>query len=453
VFEILLLVSLSAPALLLAILGLGSFFGSRFLTERWIGVLVRVAFFASFLGFVGIAFIQVPLGISRSVLSLGEWFGLGEYHFELRFVIDRLSLTFALFTSALCGVVGAFAHRYLHREAGYNRFFILLALFGTGIQLVILADSMEVVFAGWEFVGISSSLLVSFFHSRPSAVENGMRAFIVYRISDVGILLCAVFVHHLHGTGNFESLMGTQPWPSGQVTIPDTEATLLCLLLLFSVMGKSAQIPFSGWLPRAMEGPTPSSAIFYGALSVHAGAYLLLRAGPLLDQSPVAQMLIVLVGLCTALYATFVGRAQTDIKSALAFASLTQVSIILVEIGLGFRYLALLHIVGHASIRSLQFLRAPSLLQELNQLERSTGEHASHTGEHYKRIIKPEEERRLYRFSLERGHVDSLLERFVVGPFLSLFRFFDRCEGRLRDFVSRDGGASPKALPEKREEP
>ena len=133
-------------------------------------------------------------------------------------------------------------------------------------------------------------------------------------------------------------------------------------MLLVAAAGKSALVPFSGWLPRAMEGPTPSSAVFYGALSVHLGAFLLLRVSPILDLSPWLCAAVVVAGLATAVFAAVAGRVQTDIKSALSFASLTQVGIIVAEIGLGLRYLALVHILGHGCLRTLQFLRAPTLL-------------------------------------------------------------------------------------------
>jgi len=196
-------------------------------------------------------------------------------------------------------------------------------------------------------------------------------------------------------------------------------------------MGKCAQVPFSGWLPRAMEGPTPSSAIFYGALSVHAGAFLLLRAGPLLDRAPLAAGALVAVGALTALHATLVGRVQSDVKSALAYASLTQVGIILVEIGLGLRWVALLHILGHGSVRSLQFLRAPSLLHDLHRVESAVGGHLARSGLRLERLVPARLRRRLYRFALERAYLDGLLDTFVVAPWLGLFRRADALERRL----------------------
>jgi NAD(P)H-quinone oxidoreductase subunit 5 len=180
-----------------------------------------------------------------------------------------------------------------------------------------------------------------------------------------------------------------------------------------------------------MEGPTPSSAIFYGALSVHAGAFLLLRAGPLLDQTPLAAGALVAVGGLTAVHATLIGRVQSDVKSALAYASLTQVGIILVEIGLGLRFVALLHMLGHGSLRSLQFLRAPSLLHDLHRVENAVGGHLARSGLRLERLVPGRMRRRLYRLALERAHLDALLDAYVVAPCLGLFRRADALERRL----------------------
>jgi len=193
-----------------------------------------------------------------------------------------------------------------------------------------------------------------------------------------------------------------------------------------------------------MEGPTPSSAIFYGALSVHAGAYLLLRIGPLLDRAPLVAAAVVIIGLATALHATIVGRVQTDIKCALAYASLTQVGIILIEVGLGFRFLALAHIGGHACMRSLQFLRAPSLLHDFHQVQSAVGGHLARTGLHLERSVPATAQRRLYVWALERGGLDAMLDTVLVRPFVWVFERFDHVERR---WVDRIAGPRPSAVP------
>lgn len=211
-------------------------------------------------------------------------------------------------------------------------------------------------------------------------------------------------------------------------TVP-AGAWVVGLLLVLAAAGKSALIPFSGWLPRAMEGPTPSSAVFYGALSIHLGAYLLLRVSPVLEQMPALSILIVLWGGATAVAAAFIGRVQTDIKSGLAYASLVQVGLIVAEIGLGLKVLALVHIIGHASLRTLQLLRAPSILRDYHELENVVGQTLTNQRNSAEtQALAAPWRRRLYRWSLERGHFDAILDRWIVGPFMRMFRAFDRWE-------------------------
>jgi len=240
------------------------------------------------------------------------------------------------------------------------------------MNLMVLAGSIDVLFAGWEFIGISSTLLIGFFHERRHAVDAALRAFVTYRICDVGLLAAGVMMHAALGSGDF-ALLFTGTWPRATCTLAGAPALVVALLLVFAALGKTAQLPFSGWLPRAMEGPTPSSAIFYGALSIHAGAYLLLRCAPLLDTVPAAAWLLVAIGTATALHAGIVGSVQTDLKSMLAYASMTQAGIILAEIGLGLRVLPLVHVVSHAILRSLQILRSPSAMHDRHELAAALG--------------------------------------------------------------------------------
>jgi len=419
-------VAVAAPAAVVPALGLPALAG-RPLPERLTGPLVRWSFYAAVLG-LALAATTVSWGRERVEVDLGTWFEVGAYRMAPRLVLDALSLPFALFATVLCALVGGFAHRYLHREPGYHRFFLHLMLFATGMQLVILAGGLEVAFVGWELIGLSSALLVSFFHERPLPVANGLRVFAIYRIGDIALLSAGVLVHHWLGSGGFDAFVGAG-WPSGTTPLGGGEATAVALLLLLAAMVKCAQVPFAGWLPRAMEGPTPSSAIFYGALSVHAGAYLLLRCGPLYDAAPVAAAATVAVGVVTAVFATVVARAQTDIKSALAFASLTQVGVILAEIGLGLRYLALVHIIGHACLRGLQFLRAPSILHDVHEARNAIGGHLPHD-QGGPQWVGDEGRRRLYRAALERGYLDAWLDHVVVAPVVGLFRRLDRLERR-----------------------
>jgi NADH:ubiquinone oxidoreductase subunit 5 (subunit L)/multisubunit Na+/H+ antiporter MnhA subunit len=194
-----------------------------------------------------------------------------------------------------------------------------------------------------------------------------------------------------------------------------------------------------------MEGPTPSSAVFYGALSIHLGPYLLLRAESILQASGLAAGAVIAVGAVTALHATFVGRTQTDIKSALAYASMTQVGLIYIEIGLGFRYLAVAHIAGHAAIRTLQILRSPSLLHDHHHLEQAMGRQLPRTGGHLERLVPDAFQPWLYRVALERGGFDALLKDRIVAPVLRSLSRIDRWDQAWVDYLTK-----PSAVPKRR---
>jgi NAD(P)H-quinone oxidoreductase subunit 5 len=303
--------------------------------------------------------------------------------------------------------------------------------------LTSLAGTIETLFAGWELVGLSSALLVAFFQERPDPVRNGLWVWIVYRVSDAALLLAAIVMHNLPLAGDFDRLLlGTASWPEGQTSLTSGQALAVGLLLVVAAAGKSALVPFSGWLPRAMEGPTPSSAVYYGALSVHLGAFLLLRASSLLDASMPLSVLVVILGLTTALFAYLAGGVQTDIKSALTFASLVQVGLIIAEIGLGLRYIALIHLLGHACLRTLQFIRAPTLLQDYRQLENAIGGPLIHTSGPGSWLLPGRASSWLYRFALERGYLDAFLADYLVAPFLRFFRWCDGLERRWTDLLS-----------------
>jgi NADH:ubiquinone oxidoreductase subunit 5 (subunit L)/multisubunit Na+/H+ antiporter MnhA subunit len=385
-----------------------------------------------------------PLSERLTVGLVGLAFGLALVGiFGLDHPEDLPSVAFLALDFVLVGLIAAFSSRYLHREPGFHRFYLLLTLLAIGIEVVVLSPSLDVLIVGWELVGIASTLLIAFFHHRPNPVRHAFRAFITYRVCDVGLISGALWLHHVAGTTAF---IRSGDW-AGLAAPAGTGATVVAgLLLLFASMGKSAQVPFSGWLPRAMEGPTPSSAIFYGALSIHLGPFLLLRSAPLFAHSPLLSALVVLVGLSTALHATVTGRVQSDIKSALAYASMTQVGLIMAEIGLGFHTFALVHIVGHACLRTLEILRSPSLLHDHHHLEQAMGSVLPRTGWHLERLVPATWQPWLYRYALERGYFDSWLKDGVIGRFVRLVRSIDRLDQAWIGFLSQPPG--PRAIDE-----
>jgi NADH-quinone oxidoreductase subunit L len=402
------------PAAALVAVGLPALVG-RPLSEAATVRLVGIGFTAAFVAALALFGVLATRGFQPEMVHLGTWFSAGHHAATVDLVADGLSVPYLCFSTGLCGLVNAFAGKYLHREPGFTRFFVLLTLFGTGMNLMVLAGSIDVLFAGWEFLGISSALLIGFFHERGNAVTAALRAFVTYRICDTGLLAASVLIHRAVGSGDFERLFAGS-WPHAESLVPASTATVIALLLVFAAMGKSAQVPFSGWLPRAMEGPTPSSAIFYGALSIHAGAYVLLRCEPLLDRAPAARVALVVIGVGTALHAAAVGRVQTDLKSMLAYASMTQAAIIFVEIGLGWRVIPLVHVVSHAVLRSLQILRSPSALHDRHELEAALGGHPGADRWSLGRLLPRTVQERLYQISLERGYEEMVVGRFIVAP-------------------------------------
>ncbi len=306
---------------------------------------------------------------------------------------DWLSGPLLVTASILCAVVGHFSKPYLHRDPGYSRFFLFYLVFMGGISLLFSSTDIESILVGWELVGISSVLLIGFFSQREQPAHHSVYALVTYRICDIALIAAVM------------------SWETAPPVV-------LGGLLIFASLAKSAQLPFSGWLPLAMEGPTPSSAIFYGALSLHAGAYLLLRFSHYWMDTGLAPIIIV-IGAGTSLYATVTGRTRSDAKGLLAYAGMAQVGIIFIEIGLGYPQLALWHIVGHCFVRTLQLLRAPSLMQDFHQMG---------YGQAWPRRMTPVVVKRGYRFFLSGFHLNDFVRNWVSGPVLSLARWLDAGE-------------------------
>lgn len=286
---------------------------------------------------------------------LGTWFASGNWRGNVSFLLDPLALSVATLAALIGWLTMRFSANYLHREAGFHRFFIVLSLFLAGIQLVFLAGNGLLAFVGWEMCGVSSFLLIGYAWQRPVATGNALFVFVANRGGDAGFLL---------GLGFAAAWLGSFEWPAltDNPDLPMLTARLLAFGFVVAAFAKSAQLPFTPWITRALEGPTPSSAIFYGAVMVHAGVFLMLRLSPLLAQVPDLMAALVVVGAATALYAWLCGLVQSDVKSALIYATVFQVALMFVAIGLGWTTLATIHLCLHAAWRAWQFLLAPSWL-------------------------------------------------------------------------------------------
>lgn len=429
VVRIALALAILAPLVSVLLIGTRVLLWRRATSERFVttvvhsGLLVSIGagavVLAGYLGLIG-----APV---TGDIEFGDWLRIRDFRIPAVLLVDRISTTISLFASVLTALVARFSRTYLHKEPGYTRFFTLLGLFATGTQLVALAGALELFFAGWELIGISSAFFIGFFHERDEPVRSSLRAFATYRFSDAGLLIATVMTFEALGSARFSAL-------GSAAALPALQSTAIALLFLLSAMGKSAQLPFSGWLPRAMEGPTPSSALFYGAVSIHAGLFLLLRVWPVLDVSPIARTMAVIVGLSTAVYAAAVVRVHTDAKGALAHATLAQVGLILAEIGMGWTTLALAHLVCHAFLRLGQYLKAPNMIHDSHRLGHT------HRGPSWLERRSPRLAARVYAASLHRLRLDDLTDA-MLAPMLGMARLLDRADQRFRRALSIDSGA------------
>ncbi|HSX05874.1 MAG TPA: proton-conducting transporter membrane subunit [Candidatus Saccharimonadales bacterium] len=327
--------------------------------ERTIFFLAITAVLAELVTFLCLGARWLSTGSFPIATSIGTLYTSHHYTFALDLYFDRLSAVFMGMAAIMTTLVLIFSRYYLHREQGFKRFYYTVLLFFIGLSLIILAGNFEVLLIGWEFIGISSVLLIAFYRDRFLPARNALKVFSVYRIADAFLLAAIWYAHHI-----FEKSVHFSEF-SGIVAQHGNQLAVLGLLLLVAASIKSAQFPFSYWLPRAMEGPTSSSAIYYGALSVHMGVFLLLRTYPLWEGSTWLRVVIAILGLVTAVAASSIARVQSSIKTQIAYASITQIGIMFIEVAAGLPWLAVLHFVSNASLRTYQLLISPSIVSYL----------------------------------------------------------------------------------------
>lgn len=324
--------------------------------ERTIVAVAMTLLAAETLVLVGVVVGWLRAGAHPLAAQLGTLYSSSGYTFSLGLYFDVYTAVFLAMSVIILTLISLFSKFYLHRDPGFKRFYVTIFLFLTGLTLITLAGNFELLFVGWELIGISSVLLIAFYRDRYLPARNALKVFSVYRIGDAFLLAAALYAHHVFAQNiQFADV-------SQLVAAHGSELTLLGLLLLVVAMVKSAQFPFSYWLPRAMEGPTTSSAIFYGALSVHMGLFLLLRTHPLWEGSVWVHVAIGLSGLLTAIVASSIARVQSSTKTQIAYSSIAQIGIMFVEVALGLYWLALIHFVSNAALRAYQLLISPSMV-------------------------------------------------------------------------------------------
>lgn len=356
---------------------------------------------AAWLGLIALDVDAVLHGAPGHVL-VATWFASDGFRLPISFTLDTLALGVASVLTFLIWLTHRFAANYLHREAGFHRFFFALSLFSAGMLLILLAGNAVIAFVGWELAGVSSYLLIGYAYDRSTATGNALRAFVTNRVGDAGFVL---------GIALAFTWVGSVEWPkiNGEGILDSLSAGLLALGFVLAALAKSAQVPFSPWLARALEGPTPSSAVYYGAVMVHAGVYLLLRLEPLLRQSPALMTAVALLGALTALYGWLSGLVQGDVKSALIFATTTQVGIMFLAIGLGLFEVAAWHLVLHAVWRAYQFLASPSYMHLVHQPAAPPPAWLARC-------------QRLYTAALQRFWLEGLTDKLLVRPTAALGR-------------------------------
>jgi NADH:ubiquinone oxidoreductase subunit 5 (subunit L)/multisubunit Na+/H+ antiporter MnhA subunit len=378
-------------------------------SERAIGKIVRFAKLFNILVALLFAVGWALNGFAPLEYKLVTLYETAHFVFAIHLLYDEVTAVFSIVGALLFFLVATFSKYYMHRDAGYKRFFNTILLFATAYNFIILAGNFETLFIGWEIKGICSFILIAFYRNRYLPVKNAFKAVSNYRISDVALMLAMWMMHHLtHQNITFAQLGEAKDialTPSGG----SMAIFIVCMIILPAVI-KSAQFPFTTWLPRAMEGPTASSAIFYGSLSVHIGVFLLLRTHAFWEDILWAKMLIVMIGALTAIVATMIARVQPTVKTQIAYSSAAQIGLMFIEVALGFHWLVLVHFAGNAFLRTYQLLVSPSVLNYL----------VHHQYFHYIRPTqKPVSKIKasLYMLNLKEWNLDTIMFTYLWSPF------------------------------------
>jgi len=300
-----------------------------------------------------------------------SWMPAGDMHIDAALQLDQLSMMMTLVVTGVGALIHIFSVGYMQDDPGYPRYFAYLNLFVFFMLLLVLGGNYPLVFIGWEGVGLCSYLLIGFWFSEKANADAGKKAFIVNRIGDFGFLIAMFMIFANMHTLDFTGVQqGAASLPVG-----GTLVTAICLFLFLGCVGKSAQIPLYVWLPDAMAGPTPVSALIHAATMVTAGVYLIARSSMLFSIAPVAQIVVVLIGALTAIFAASIGLKQWDIKKVLAYSTVSQLGYMFIGVGSGAYVTGLFHLVTHAFFKALLFLGSGSVIFALHRAYHHTGNH------------------------------------------------------------------------------
>ncbi|HEV2106593.1 MAG TPA: NADH-quinone oxidoreductase subunit L, partial [Candidatus Eisenbacteria bacterium] len=352
------------PALPLAAVLVNLLLGDR-LGRRGTGWLacgaVGLAFLAALRAVLQLA--ALPPAARTLVETCWTWMRVGDFQARVAFLLDPLSAVMVLVVTGVGALIHVYSTGYMAHDPGFRRFFLYLNLFMFAMLTLVLADNYLLMFVGWEGVGLCSYLLIGFWYERPAAAEAGKKAFIVNRIGDFGFMLGVFTLIAWTGSVDFERVFAAAPSVFAAGGLAVTAATLL---LFLGATGKSAQIPLYTWLPDAMEGPTPVSALIHAATMVTAGVYMLARSHVLFALAPATLEVVAVIGAATALMAATIGLAQNDIKRVLAYSTVSQLGYMFFACGVGAFGAGIFHLMTHAFFKALLFLGSGSVIHALN---------------------------------------------------------------------------------------
>jgi NADH-quinone oxidoreductase subunit L len=345
------------PAFPLAAFVINGLFGRRWL-QRWTGIIASVAVGLSALIAIGV-FLDVLGGHERSTVALYEWIGVGDFHIDVAALIDPLSSVMLLVVTVVSFLIFVYSNGYMEHDHGFPRFFTWMSLFVFAMLILVMADNYLLMFVGWEGVGLCSYLLIGFWFERPEPYVAAKKAFVMNRIGDWGYTIGMITIFLVFG-----SLQFTEVFEHVDIAT-EANLTLICLALFFGATGKSAQLPLYSWLPDAMEGPTPVSALIHAATMVTAGVYLVARSMPLFEAAGPSLQVVGVVGALTAIFAATIALVQFDIKRVMAYSTVSQLGYMFLALGVGAPIAAIFHLATHAFFKALLFLGSGSVIHGL----------------------------------------------------------------------------------------
>ncbi len=334
--------------------------------------------------------------------------------FFIDYYFDKLTAVFSVVGAFVALLVNIFSRYYIHRDEGFKRFFSTIMLFFLGYNIMVFSGNFETFFVGWEILGICSFLLIAFYRDRYLPVKNSLKVISIYRVGDICLMLAMWMSHHLwHQNITFLKLNDAN-LVTEHLQANGGYPVFIAAMFLIAAAVKSAQLPFSSWLPRAMEGPTTSSAIFYGSLSVHLGVFLLLRTYPYWESMAAIKTSVIVLGIVTSLVANGIARVQSSVKVQIAYSSIAQIGLMFIEVGLDFHILALVHFAGNAFLRTYQLLVSPSVMSYLihNMVFNFVPKNQSNVNSIYGKLKNS-----IYMLSIKEWNLDFLLQKFLWNPF------------------------------------